>query len=198
MNVPGIKIVCPSNAYDAKGMLKSAVRDGNPVMIFEHKLLYGSKGARAEKGGVDASRFIPEEDYTVPLDKAAVVREGKDISVYSTLLMLHRSLAAAEMLEEEGISCEVVDLRCLSPLDKDTIFGSLEKTGKAMVVEESPEFGGWGGVVAAAIAGEAFDLLKAPVIRVAAPNTPVPFSPPMEHFYVPGTDRIAANIREMI
>ena len=198
INVPGIKIVCPSNAYDAKGMLKSAVRDGNPVMMFEHKLLYGSKGARAEKGSVDASRYIPEEDYTVPLDKAAVLREGKDLSIYSTLLMLHRSLAAAEILENEGVSCEVVDLRCLAPLDTDTIFGSLAKTGKALIVEESPEHGGWGGVVASAISCEAFDLLKAPVKRVAAPNTPVPFSPPMENFYVPSTEKIAQAVRAMV
>ena len=197
MNVPGIKIVCPSNAYDAKGMLKSAVRDGNPVMMFEHKLLYGSKGARAEKGSIDASRHIPEEDYTVPLDKAAVVHEGSDVSIYSTLLMLHRSLAAAQMLEKEGISCDVVDLRCLAPLDRDAIFASLKKTGKALIVEESPKHGGWGGEVAATIAEEAFDLLKAPVVRMAAPNTPVPFSPPMEKFYVPDTERIAQAARDM-
>ena len=198
MNVPGLKIVCPSNAYDAKGMLKSAVRDGNPVMIFEHKLLYGSKGARAEKGSVDASRHIPEEDYTVPLDKAAVLREGSDISIYSTHLMLHRSLVAAQTLENEGISCEVVDLRCLAPLDTDTIFGSLGKTGKALIVEECPERGGWGSEVAATIAQEAFDMLRSPVRRVAAPNTPTPFSPVMENFYVPSTERIAQAIRDMM
>ena len=198
INVPGIKIVCPSNAYDAKGMLKSAVRDGNPVMIFEHKLLYGSKGARAEKGSVDASRYIPVEDYTVPLDKAAVAREGNDISIFSTHLMFYRSLAAAEVLEAEGISCEVVDLRCLSPLDRDTIFSSLKKTGRALVVEESPLHGGWGGEVAATIAEEAYDLLKGPVKRVAAPNTPTPFSPVMDNFYVPSTEKIAQAVRDMM
>jgi len=197
MNVPGLKIVCPSNAYDAKGMLKAAVRDGNPVMMFEHKLLYGSKGARAEKGSIDASRYIPEEDYTVPLDKAAVLREGSDVSIYSTLLMLHRSLVAAEILEKEGISCEVIDLRCLAPLDKDAIFGSLAKTGKALIVEESPRHGGWGGEVAATIAEEAFDMLKAPIKRVAALDTPVPFSPVMENFYVPSTEKIAEAVRDM-
>ena len=112
--------------------------------------------------------------------------------------MLHRSLAAAEMLESEGISCEVVDLRCLAPLDTDTIFSSLAKTGKAMIVDESPIRGGWGGEVAATIAGDAFDLLKAPVKRVAAPNTPVPFAPVMETLYVPSTERIAQAVREMV
>jgi pyruvate dehydrogenase E1 component beta subunit len=145
VNIPGIKVICPSNAYDAKGMLKSAVRDGNPVLIFEHKLLYGSKGARAEKGGVDASRHIPQEDYTVPIGKAAVLREGTDVTIYSTLLMLHRSMAAAEELAKEGVSCEVVDLRTLVPLDKDTILASAGKTGRTVVVEESPKTGGWGG-----------------------------------------------------
>ena len=197
MNVPGLKIVCPSNAYDAKGMLKSAVRDGNPVMIFEHKLLYGSKGARAEKGSIDASSYIPEEDYTVPLDKAAILREGKDVSIYSTLLMLHRSLLAAAILENEGIYCEVIDLRCLAPLDKDAVFASLAKTGKALIVEESPKHGGWGGEVAATIAEEAFDLLKAPIVRVAALDTPVPFSPIMENFYVPSIEKITEAARNI-
>ena len=193
-NIPGIKVICPSNAYDAKGMLKSAVRDGNPVMIFEHKLLYGSKGARAEKGTMDASRYIPKEDYTVPIGKAAVLKEGSDISIFSTLLMLHRSLAAAEMLEKEGISCEVVDLRTLVPLDKAAVIGSVQKTGRAVVVEESPKTGGWGGEVAAVIAEEASEYLVAPVKRVAALDTPVPFSPVMENYYVPSIERIKDEI----
>jgi len=193
-NIPGIKVICPSNAYDAKGMLKSAVRDGNPVMIFEHKLLYGSKGARAEKGTMDASRFIPKEDYTVPIGKAAVVREGTDVSIFSTLLMLHRSLVAAEMLEKEGISCEVVDLRTLVPLDKEAVLQSVQKTGRAVVVEESPKTGGWGGEVAAVIAEEMSENLIAPVKRVAALDTPVPFSPVMENYYVPSVEKIKSEI----
>ena len=193
-NIPGIKVICPSNAYDAKGMLKSAVRDGNPVMIFEHKLLYGSKGARAEKGTMDASRFIPEEDYTVPIGKAAVVKEGSDVSIFSTLLMLHRSLVAAEMLEKEGISCEVVDLRTLVPLDKETVLQSVQKTGRAVVVEESPKTGGWGGEIAAVIAEEMSENLIAPVKRVAALDTPVPFSPVMENYYVPSIEKIKSEI----
>ncbi len=189
-NIPGIKVICPSNAYDAKGMLKSAVRDGNPVMIFEHKLLYGSKGARAEKGTVDASRFIPVEDYTVPIGKAAVIKEGTDVTILSTLLMLHRSLLVAEELEKEGISCEVVDIRTLVPLDKDTILESVRKTGRAIVVEESPKTGGWGGEIAAVIAEEASEDLIAPIKRVASLDTPVPFSPVMENYYVPSLDKI--------
>lgn len=195
LNVPGIKVICPSNAYDAKGMLKSAVRDGNPVLIFEHKLLYGSKGARAEKGSVDASRFIPKEDYTVPIGKAAVVREGTDVSIFSTLLMLHRSLAAAEELARDGISCEVVDLRTLVPLDKETILASVAKTGRAVVVEESPKTGGWGAEIAATIAEEASEMLLAPVKRVASLDTPVPFAPVMENFYVPSIEKIAREVR---
>jgi pyruvate dehydrogenase E1 component beta subunit len=194
ISIPGIKIICPSNAYDAKGMLKSAVRDGNPVMIFEHKLLYGSKGARAEKGTMDASRYIPKEDYTVPIGKAAVAREGTDVSIFSTLLMLHRSLAAAEMLEKEGISCEVVDLRTLVPLDKAAVLASVQKTGRALVVEESPKTGGWAGEIAAVIAEESSEYLVAPVKRVSAPDTPVPFSPVMENYYVPSIERIRDEI----
>jgi len=197
-NIPGIKVVCPSNAYDAKGLLKAAVRDGNPVMIFEHKLLYGSKGARAESGAVDASRYIPAEDYIVPIGKAKVVKEGGDISIFSTLLMLHRAVSAAEELEKEGISAEVVDLRSLVPLDKETLLQSVSKTGRAMIIEESPKTGGWGAEVAAVIAEEMMEYLMAPIKRVAAPDTPVPFAPVMENFYVPSVERIQKEVREAI
>lgn len=194
INIPGIKVICPSNAYDAKGMLKSAVRDDNPVMIFEHKLLYGSKGERAEKGTMDASRFIPKEDYTVPIGKAEVVKQGADVSIFSTLFMLHRSLLVAEELEQEGISCEVVDLRTLVPLDKKTIFTSVEKTGRAIIVEESPKTGGWGAEVAAVIAEELSESLITPIKRIAALDTPVPFAPVMENFYVPSMDKIKREV----
>ena len=159
-------------------------------MIFEHKLLYGSKGERAESGSMDASREIPEEDYIVPIGKAEIVKEGTDVSIFSTLLMLHKSLAVAKQLEEEGVSCEVVDLRTLAPLDRECILRSVQKTGRAVVVEESPRTGGWGGEVAAIIAEEAMEYLLAPVRRVAALDTPVPFSPVMENYYVPSTDKI--------
>lgn len=198
INIPGIKVICPSNAYDAKGMLKSAVRDGNPVMIFEHKLLYGSKGARAEKGTVDASRYVPKEDYTVPIGKAEIVKEGTDVTILSTLLMLHRSLAVANELESEGISCEVIDLRSLVPLDTECIFKSIQKTGKVVIVEESPKRGGWGAEVAATIAESIPEHLLAPIKRVAALDTPVPFAPVMENYYVPSKEKIKAGIMDTL
>src|SRR5271157_3249648 len=136
--VPGIKVVAVSNAFDAKGILKSAVRDDNPVMIFEHKLLYGSKGARAESGGVDATSDIPSGDYTVPLDRAAVRRSGKDVTILSWLLMTHFSMFAAETLASGGIHAEVIDVRSLSPIDYGTIGQSVKKTGRVVIVEEGP------------------------------------------------------------
>jgi pyruvate dehydrogenase E1 component beta subunit len=163
-------------------------------MLFEHKLLYGSKGERAESGTMDASRYIPEEDYTVPIGKAQIVREGSDVSIFSTLLMLHRSLAAAEALEKEGVSCEVIDLRTLVPLDKECVLNSVRKTGRAVVVEESPKTGGWGAQVASMIAEEASEDLVAPIRRVASLDTPVPFSPVMENHYAPSVEKIRQAI----
>ncbi len=195
---PGIKIVCPATAYDAVGLLRSAVRSDDPVMIFEHKLLYGSKGARVESGSVDASSEIPDEDYTVPLGKAVVRREGTDVTVLATLLMMHRSLQAAAMLEGEGISAEVIDPRSLVPFDWETVKASVAKTGRVVIVEESPKRNGVGAEIAATLAEEMMDLFVAPLKRVAAPNTPAPFSPPMEKFYVPSVERIAAGIREVM
>lgn len=196
INVPGIKVICPSNAYDAKGMLKAAVRDWNPVMVFEHKLLYGSKGARAEKDTIDASSYIPEEDYTIPIGKAKILQKGDDVTVLSTLLMLHRSLAVAEKLKSEGISCEVIDLRTLVPLDTGCIFNSVKKTGKVVIVEECTKRGGWGAEVAAMIAESVPDYLITPIKRVAAFNTPVPFSPVMENYCIPSFERIKDGIKE--
>ncbi len=198
INIPGIKVVCPSNAYDAKGMLKAAVRDDNPVMIFEHKLLYGSKGARAEKGTVDASRYVPKKDYTVPLDKATVVQEGKDVTILSTLLMLHRSYAVAQELKQEGIFCEVVDLRSLVPLDTECIFASIQKTGRVVIVEECTKRGGWGAEVAAVIAESIPEYLIAPIKRIAALDIPVPFSPIMENYCIPSFERIKEGVLETI
>ncbi len=196
--LPGIKIVSPATAYDAKGLLKAAVRDDNPVLIFEHKLLYGSKGPRTETGSVDASSDIPDGDYTVPIGKGVVRREGTDVTIIATLLMMHRSLEAAAMLEKEGISAEVIDPRSLVPFDWDLVKGSVAKTGRVVTVEESPKRGGLGGEIAATLAEEMLDFLVAPVKRVAAPNTPAPFSPPMEKFYVPDANRIAQAARDLI
>jgi pyruvate dehydrogenase E1 component beta subunit len=196
--LPGIKIVCPATAYDAKGLLKAAVRDGNPVLMFEHKLLYGSKGPRSETGSVDASSDIPDGDYTVPIGKGIVRREGKDVTIIATLLMMHRAMEAAGILASEGISAEVIDPRSLVPFDWDLVKESVAKTGRVVTVEESPKRGGLGAEIAATLAEEMIDFLVAPVKRVAAPNTPAPFSPPMEKFYVPDAKRIAQAARDLI
>jgi len=195
---PGIKIVAPSTAYDAYGLLKAAVRDDDPVLIFEHKLLYGSKGARSESGGIDASSEIPEEDFTVPIGKGIIRREGDDITIIGSLLMMHHSLQAASMLEKEKISCEVIDPRTLWPLDMDLILNSVKKTGRVVIVEESPKQGGIGAEISAQISESAPDYLLSPITRVAAPNTPAPFSPVMEKFYIPQPERIADKIRNLL
>jgi len=196
--VPGLKIVCPATAYDAVGLLRTAVRCDDPVMIFEHKLLYGSKGARAESGAVDGSSEIPAEDYTVPFGKAVVRREGKDVTLIGTLLMMHRCMQAADALEREGISAEVIDPRSLVPFDWETVNASVAKTGRVVIVEESPKRSGIGAEIAATLAEESLELLTAPVKRVAAPNTPAPFSPPMEKFYVPSVERVVDAVREVV
>lgn len=198
LSVPGIKIVCPATAYDAKGLLKAAIRDDNPVLILEHKLLYGSKGARAETGTVDASSEIPAEDYIVPLGKGIVRREGSDVTVIATLLMMHRALIAAEQLAAEGVSVEVIDLRGLVPFDWDLVRASVMKTTRAVVVEENPVRGGIGAEIAAGLHESLSDYLTAPVTRVGCPETPVPFSPPMEDFYRPNSQRIAAAVRQVV
>ena len=198
MPLQGIKIACPATAYDALGILRTAVRSDDPVMIFEHKLLYGSKGARAESGTVDASSDIPDEDYTVPLGKAVVRREGTDVTIIGTLLMMHRSLQAAEVLAEEGISAEVIDPRSLVPFDWDTVKNSVGKTGRVIIVEESPKRAGLGAEIAATLAEESADLLIAPIKRVAAPNVTVPFSPPMEKYYIPQIEDIVNAARDTV
>jgi pyruvate/2-oxoglutarate/acetoin dehydrogenase E1 component len=196
--LPGIKLVAPATAYDAKGLLKSAVRDGNPVLIFEHKLLYGSKGPRSESGTIDASSMIPDEDYLVPIGKGIVRREGSDVTIIATLLMMHRAMEAAALLSEQGISAEVIDPRSIVPFDWELVKESVAKTGRVITVEESPRRGGLGAEIAATLAEEMIDFLIAPVMRVAAPDTPAPFSPPMERFYVPDAARIVNAARRLI
>lgn len=198
LSCPGIKIVAPSTAYDAMGLLRSAVRDEDPVLIFEHKLLYGSKGMRAESGSMDASSEIPEDDFTVPIGAAVVRREGRDVTLIGHLLMTHHCLLAAEQLSAEGISCEVVDPRSLWPLDLPLILASVRKTGRVVLVEESPRQGGVGAEIAAQIAEAAADCLLAPITRVTAPNTPAPFAPVLEKLYVPQPGRIAEAARRLV
>lgn len=198
IGVPGLKVVAVSTAYDAMGVLRAAVRDDNPVLIFEHKLLYGSKGARAESGTVDASSDIPDEDYVVPLDRAAVRREGTQVTILSWLLMHHFALAAARTLADEGIEAEVVDVRSLSPFDYDTIGDSVRKTGRAVIVEEGPKTGGVSAELAAGVMEHCSDALRAPIVRVASPDVPVPFAPVLENAYRPDPDRIAAAVRRLV
>jgi pyruvate dehydrogenase E1 component beta subunit len=166
--------------------------------MFEHKLLYGSKGIRAESGTVDASSDIPEEEYTVPIGKGIVRREGSDVTIIASLLMMHFSLSAAETLQGEGISCEVIDPRTLWPLDLELILQSVRKTGRVVIVEESPKQGGVGAEIGMQVCEHIPDYLLAPVQRVAAPNTPAPFSPILENRYIPQPERIAETIRTMM
>ena len=196
--IPGIKVVAPSNAYDAKGILKAAVRDDNPVMIFEHKLLYGSKGARTESGSVDATSEVPDEDYTVSLETAAVRRTGSQVTILGWLLMLHYALNASERLAGEGVDAEVVDVRSLSPFDYDTIGASVRKTGRVVIVEEGPKTGGVGAELSAGIAERFGDSLKAPVVRVASPDVPVPFAPVLEDAYRPDPARIIDGVYRVL
>jgi pyruvate dehydrogenase E1 component beta subunit len=196
--VPGIKVVAVSNAYDAKGILKSAVRDANPVLIFEHKLLYGSKGARTEPGAVDATSDIPEGDYTVPLDRAAVRRAGNDVTILAWLLMAHFARQAAEPLAAQGVDAEVIDARSLSPIDYQTIGESVQKTGRVLLVEEGPKTGGVSAEIAAGITERFGESLLAPVVRVASADVPVPFTPVLENAYRPDVARIVTAARQMV
>lgn len=188
-HVPGLKIVIPSTPYDAKGLLKSAVRDPNPVLFFEPK-----KGYRAIKGDV------PSGEYTVSIGPARVARQGGDVSVFCYGMMAHYTVLAAEKLaREEGINAEVIDLRTLLPVDKNAILQSVKKTGKALVIHEDNLTMGYGAEVAAIIADEGFEYLDAPVKRLGAPDVPaVPFSHPMQEFFMPNPDSIAVAIREIV
>ncbi len=187
-HVPGLKVVIPSTPHDAKGLLKSAVRDPNPVLFFEPK-----KGYRAIKGDV------PEEEYTVPIGPARIAREGEDISVFAYGMMAYYAEIAAEQVAKEGISAEVVDLRTLAPIDRDAIRNSVMKTGKALVVYEDNLTLGYGAEIAAIIADECFEYMDGPVKRLAGPDVPgVPFSHPMQDFFMPNPNKIADAIRDLV
>lgn len=195
-HVPGLKVICPSTPYDAKGMMKQAIRDDNPVLVFEHKLLYG--GTRKEKDAIKTSGEVPEEDYAIEFGKAAVRRKGKDVTIVANLLMSYRAQEAARKLQEEGISCEVIDPRTLVPFDYDTVEASLKKTGRLLIVHEDHKNNGWGAQLAAHIAEHNIYDLDAPIKIVAAYDTPVPFASPMENFVIPDTRRIADAVRELV
>lgn len=186
-HVPGLKVVVPSTPYDAKGLLKTAIRDDDPVLFFEHKKTY-----RLIKGEV------PSEDYVLPIGKAELRREGSDLSIITYGLMVLYSLEAAETLAQEGIDVEVLDLRTLLPLDKEAILSTVRKTGKTLIVHEDTLTGGIGGEVAAIIAEEGFDHLDGPVMRLASPDVPpVPFAAPLEEYCLPNTEKIAAAVRKL-
>jgi pyruvate dehydrogenase E1 component beta subunit len=186
MSVPGLKIVAPSDPYDMKGLLKSAIRDNNPVLVFEHM---GLGRARQE---------IPEQEYLVPIGKGEVKREGSDVTVVGVGLMVSKALKAAATLEEEGVSVEVVDPRTLVPLDEDTILNSVAKTHKVLVVDEGHLRCGAASEIAAVIADKGFDSLDAPVKRLTARDVPIPYSPPMEKFVLPDEQKIAAAVKELM
>jgi pyruvate/2-oxoglutarate/acetoin dehydrogenase E1 component len=185
MHVPGLFVAVPSTPYDAKGLLKAAIRGDNPVMFCEHKLLYPVKGS------------IPEEDYIIPLGVADIKREGRDVTIIATMFMVHRALEAARELEKEGVSAEVVDPRTLVPLDKKAIVNSVKKTGRLVVVSEDCKTAGVTAEIAAMVAEEAIDYLDAPIKRVAEPNTPIPFSPPLEKYVIPDEKTIVKAVKEV-
>ena len=174
------------------------MRDDNPVLIFEHKLLYGSKGARTEPGAIDATSDIPEDDYTVPLDRAAIRRTGSHVTILAWLLMVHNALQASEPLSAEGVEAEVIDVRALSPVDYDTIGESVKKTGRVVIVEEGPKTGGVSAEIAAGIMERFPEYLLAPVLRVASADVPVPFTPVLENAYRPDVPRIIEAVRKVM
>jgi pyruvate dehydrogenase E1 component beta subunit len=185
-HVPGLKVVVPSTPYDAKGLLISSIRDDNPVMFFEHKLLYPVKGP------------VPEEPYTIPLGKADVKREGSDVTVIGLALTVHQALEAANILAKEGISVEVVDPRTIMPFDKEAILKSVRKTGRVVIVDEDYDRCGFASWVAAIIADEAFEYLDAPIKRITTPNVPIPFSPPLEKYILPSTEKIVRVVKALL
>ncbi len=185
MNFPGLKIVIPSNPYDVKGLLKTAIRDNDSVLFIEHKAMYGVKGE------------VPEGEYTIPFGQAKVVREGKDITIIAIQAMVYQALEAAEELKKEGIDAEIIDPRTLIPLDEETIGKSIAKTGKALIVHEAPKRGGVGAEISAVITEKFFSSLKAPVMRLGAANCPLPFGQP-EQYCLPNKTHIIEAARKLV
>lgn len=187
VHTPGLKVITPSTAYDAKGLVKSAIRDNDPVIFFEHKALY--RRVKEE---------LPQEDYTVPIGKARVFREGSDLSIITYGAMVYVAEEAAVELEKEGISLEIVDLRTLLPIDEETVLESVKKTSRVILLHEDTLTGGIGGEIAARIGEKAFEYLDAPVMRIAAPDTPVPYSPPLEEAFLPNTQKVLEKARQLL
>ncbi len=186
VHTPGLKVVAPSTAYDAKGLIKAAIRDNDPVLYFEHKALYRR-----------IKEDLPTEDYIVPLGKAALRREGGDISVITYGAMVYVALEAAEMLAAEGIELEILDLRSLVPLDEDAVLETVRNTGKVILLHEDTRTGGLAGELAARIGEKAFDYLDGPIVRITAPDSPVPYSPPLEEAFLPKVSDVIEKAREL-
>lgn len=186
VHTPGLKVVCPSTAYDAKGLIKSAIRDNDPVLFFEHKFLY--RRIKEE---------LPSADFTVPIGKAVTRRKGKDVSVITYGAMVYIALDAAKELDKEGIQLEVLDLRSLLPYDREAVLETVKKTSKVILLHEDTRIGGFAGELAALISEEAFDHLDGPIRRITAPDTPVPYSPPLEEFFLPKVSDVVRVAREL-
>ena len=187
LNTPGLKMVEPSTAYDAKGLLKAAIRDDDPVLYFEHKYLY--RRIKDE---------VPDQDYIVPLGKAAFRREGTDLSIITFGAMVHTAVDAAGKLAAEGVEAEILDLRSLAPLDREAVLTTVAKTSRALLLHEATLTGGIGGELAAIISEEAFEYLDAPVMRVASLDAPVPYSPPLEAAFLPNVDKVVAAAKRLV
>ena len=187
VHTPGLKVLAPSTAYDAKGLIKSAIRDNDPVIFFEHKALYRK-----------IKEELPDGEYTVPIGKAKVFREGKHISVITYGAMVYVAAEAAAVLDREGVSMEIIDLRTLLPMDEETVLASVRKTSKAIVLHEATLTGGIGGEISARITEKAFDSLDGPVLRIAAPDTPVPYSPPLELAFLPNVEKLLERARWLL
>jgi len=183
---PGLKVICPATPYDAKGLIKSAIRDNNPCVFFEHKYLY--RRIKEE---------VPADDYIVPIGKARVAREGRDLSIITYAAMVHTALEAAEILTKEGIDLEILDLRTVSPLDREAIAATVKKTNKVIILHEHSRTGGLAGEIAAIINEEAFDSLDGPIVRIAGLDSAIPFSPPQEHHYLPKLEDVVRESRRL-
>src|SRR6201994_1437864 len=186
VHTPGMKVVAPSTPADAKGLIKSAVRDNNPVLFLEHKFLY--RRIKDE---------VPEGDYAIPIGKARVHREGRDLSIITYAAMVHTAQEAADILAKEGIEIEIIDLRTLCPLDRDAITQTVKKTNKVILLHEDTKTGGLAGELAAIINEEAFDDLDGPIVRITSLDTPVPFSPPLEHFFLPKVEDVVREAKKL-
>jgi len=186
VHTPGLKVVCPGTAYDAKGLIKSAIRDNNPVIFFEHKMLYRR-----------IKEDLPAQDYTVPIGKARVARQGRDLSIITYAAMLHVAMEAAEILAKEGVEAEILDLRTLLPLDREAISATVRRTNKVIILHEDTRTGGIAGEVSAVINEEVFDELDGPIVRITARDTPVPFSPPLEDYFLPKVTDVVREARRL-